>query len=185
MASRRSQLIRRREELGLSQEHLAALIVSDRTTVGRIERGQTTPQPQTRDRLSKALRVAPEQLTELLIPDGVPRPAATPALATLGGVVADPHTTGVIDMYRRELLRLLSVAGTLVLLPPARPPKRSLRLNDPEISTNSALSTPTCGKSSVWPPPNSSSTRWHRITFACSSTAWTPPGPSPNTSNCA
>ncbi|MEV6849239.1 helix-turn-helix transcriptional regulator [Actinoplanes sp. NPDC051411] len=117
MASKRSLLIRRREELGLSQERLAALIISDRTTVGRIERGETTPQPQTRERLSKALQVDPEQLTELLIHDGEHRPAA-PARATTGGVVDDPHTTGVTDMYRRELLRLLGTAGALILLPP-------------------------------------------------------------------
>lgn len=117
MASKRSLLIRRREELGLSQERLAALIISDRTTVGRIERGETTPQPQTRERLSKALQVDPEQLTALLIPDGELR-AAAPARAIPGGVVADPYTTGVTDMYRRELLRLLGVAGALLLLPP-------------------------------------------------------------------
>src|SRR5689334_21399739 len=104
MASRRSRLIRRREEVGLSQERLAALIESDRTTIGRIERGETSPQPDTRQRLSKALMVTPELLSELLIPDGDTRLFATPAPAALGAVVAASNTTGVFAMYRRELL---------------------------------------------------------------------------------
>jgi transcriptional regulator with XRE-family HTH domain len=105
--------------VGLSQEQLATLIASDRTTIGRIERGETSPHPQTRDRLGKALRVTPEMLTELLIPDGDALPIAVPALAASGVVVAASHTTGIFAMYRRELLRLLGLAGTLICLPPA------------------------------------------------------------------
>ncbi|MFI1996727.1 helix-turn-helix transcriptional regulator [Actinoplanes sp. NPDC020271] len=118
MASRRSRLVRRREEVGLSQEGLATLIMSDRTTIGRIERGETSPQPQTRDRLGKALQVTPELLTDLLIPDGDETPIAAPATAAPAAFGADSYTTGVFAMYRRELLRLLGLAGTLICLAP-------------------------------------------------------------------
>ncbi|MFF5077480.1 helix-turn-helix transcriptional regulator [Actinoplanes sp. NPDC000266] len=119
MASRRSRLIRRREEVGLSQERLAILIALDRTTIGRIERGETSPQPYTRDRLSKALQVTSEVLTDLLIGDGDERPMAAPALAPPGAAGAASQTTGVFAMYRRELLRLFGLAETLICLPPA------------------------------------------------------------------
>ena len=119
MASRRSRLIQRRAEVGLSQERLATLIMSDRTTIGRIERGETSPQPQTRDRLSKALQVTPEMLTELLISDGDASLIAASAIAVPSAVGAASHTTGVFATYRRELLRLLGLAGTLICLPPA------------------------------------------------------------------
>lgn len=89
--------------------------MSDRTTIGRIEQGETSPQPQTRDRLTKALQVTPEALTELLVPDGDALPITAPATAA---VVAASHMTGVFAMYRRELLRLLGLAGTLIGLPP-------------------------------------------------------------------
>lgn len=112
-------MIRRREEVGLSQERLATLIMSDRTTIGRIERGETSPQPQTRDRLSKALQVTPEMLTDLLISDGGAPLIAASAIAAPGAVVAASHTTGVLTMYRRDLLRLLGLAGTLICIPPA------------------------------------------------------------------
>ncbi|KUL25869.1 hypothetical protein ADL15_39895 [Actinoplanes awajinensis subsp. mycoplanecinus] len=104
--------------MGLSQERLATLIASDRTTIGRIERGETAPQPQTRDRLSKALQVTPEMLTELLSHDGDAPSTAASAIAVPGAIVAASHTTGVFAMYRRDLLRLLGLAGTLICVPP-------------------------------------------------------------------
>ncbi|GAA1649080.1 helix-turn-helix domain-containing protein [Actinoplanes couchii] len=118
MASRRSLLIRRREELGLSQEQLATRIQTDRTTVGRIERGETSPQPHTRKQLSDALQVSPERLTDLLTIDSSKQDLNSPAPPISGGVVAEIHATGATDMYRRNLLRLLSVAATMALLPP-------------------------------------------------------------------
>lgn len=118
MASRRSLLIRRREELGLSQEQLAARIRTDRTTVGRIERGETAPQPHTRKRLSEALLVSPEYLTDMLTTDSARQTLTASATAIPSGGVADIFATGVIDMYRRKILSLLGTAATLVLLPP-------------------------------------------------------------------
>ncbi|XVU29048.1 transcriptional regulator [Actinoplanes sp. CA-054009] len=58
--------------------------------------------------------MTPELLTELLIPDG-----GTPPVAAPGAAMAASHTTGVFSMYRRELLRLLGLAGTLIYLSPA------------------------------------------------------------------
>jgi transcriptional regulator with XRE-family HTH domain/tetratricopeptide (TPR) repeat protein len=118
VASRRSHLARRRKELGLSQERLAELIRSDRTTIGRIERGETTPHPHTRDRLSRALRVTPEQLTALLARDDTAQPASASEPASYGSVVLDLHTTGVNDMHRRILLRQIGFAGAMLLVPP-------------------------------------------------------------------
>lgn len=118
MASRGSRFARRRVELGFTQEQLADMIGADRTTVGRIERGETTPHPHTRRLLGQALRVTPERLAELLIFEGGPGPIDAPALACPSGVAGEPHTTGVIDMYRRELLRLFGLAGSLLLVPP-------------------------------------------------------------------
>ncbi len=67
MARRRQQLIDRRKTVGLSQEQLAEVVGVERTTVGRWETGESSPQPTQRPRLAKALSVSLERLQELLL----------------------------------------------------------------------------------------------------------------------
>ncbi|MEU4561517.1 helix-turn-helix transcriptional regulator [Actinoplanes sp. NPDC023936] len=100
--TRRSRLTERRKALGLTQESLAELIGTDRTTVGRWERAETEPYPYARLKLCQALAVTADELDDLLRPDDPP---------------AD-RVVGAPDMYRRQLLRLLSVAGALTAVPP-------------------------------------------------------------------
>jgi tetratricopeptide (TPR) repeat protein/transcriptional regulator with XRE-family HTH domain len=115
--TRRVRLAMRRKALGLTQEHLAALLHVERTTVARWERGETEPLPWLRPKLAKAMRVSSDHLAELLDGGGssgsggtasVPRqlPAAVAdftgraaELATLTKILdtaADGGTTGTM-----------------------------------------------------------------------------------------
>jgi transcriptional regulator with XRE-family HTH domain len=76
---KREALAARRRARGLSQERLAELLDTDRSTVGRWERGETDPWPQHRKRLAEVLAVSPAELDVLL--DG-PR-AAQPSMDTV------------------------------------------------------------------------------------------------------
>ncbi|WP_282764097.1 helix-turn-helix transcriptional regulator [Actinoplanes sandaracinus] len=112
MAARRDRLIKRRAELGYSQEALAVRIGSDRTTIGRLERGETDPYPHTRSKLCAALLVTPGELDRLLVTDPEsPRTAVKATHAISGDVMSDPQPTAALDMYRRELLRLSLAAS--------------------------------------------------------------------------
>lgn len=121
MTARRRRLAERRKALGYSQELLAEQLGTDRTTVGRWERGKTDPYPHIRPKLRQALQVTEDELDVLLTSENeVSLPALYPAPVIAGRVVYGPDPTGEFDdMHRREMLRLLSVAGTLVALPPA------------------------------------------------------------------
>ncbi|RNG17853.1 helix-turn-helix domain-containing protein [Streptomyces botrytidirepellens] len=66
MASRRLRLIDRRKAIGHTQESLAEAMGTDRTTVGRWESGQATPQPWMRPKLARVLNLNVDQLTEVL-----------------------------------------------------------------------------------------------------------------------
>lgn len=125
MASRRQRLVEQRRALGYSQESLAEAMSVDRTTVARWERGQAQPQPYVRPKLARLLQVTPLELDSLLaaprtdeLPESLPRRGSS--LATTLQVWSEPDTDvdELDDMNRRELLRLLSVTGTLVALPP-------------------------------------------------------------------
>ncbi|MFI6098176.1 helix-turn-helix domain-containing protein [Lentzea sp. NPDC051213] len=72
MATRRDGLARRRAAMGYTQESLAERLRSDRSTVGRWERGTMTPLPWNQPDLAKALALSPQELAELLGPDQVP-----------------------------------------------------------------------------------------------------------------
>lgn len=63
---RRTRLVRQRIASGHSQESLAALLGVDRSTVGRWERGLTTPQPWVRPGLAEALSLPMNELVDLL-----------------------------------------------------------------------------------------------------------------------
>ena len=119
----RRRLAERRKALGYSQEVLADKLGVDRTTVGRWERGETDPYPYIRPKLCRILKIAADELHALL----EPQPEAIShalylAPAFTSRVVSEPDLTGELDdMYRRELLRLLSVGGALIALPPVTP----------------------------------------------------------------
>ncbi|WUH97758.1 helix-turn-helix domain-containing protein [Spirillospora sp. NBC_00431] len=121
MTARRRRLAERRKALGYSQELLAEQLGTDRTTVGRWERGRTDPYPYIRPKLRQVLRVTDDELDTLLTSDDeLSLPTPHPAPAINGRIVTEPDPTGEFDdMFRRDLLRLLSIAGTLVALPPA------------------------------------------------------------------
>ena len=120
MAPRRQRLVEYRRALGYSQESLAEAMSVDRTTVARWERGEAQPQPYIRPKLARLLQITPLELDGLLtvpkaneppeaLPQRVPAPPMRPE--------HDIEVNELDDMNRRELLRLVSVTGTLVALP--------------------------------------------------------------------
>ncbi|TCJ34046.1 helix-turn-helix domain-containing protein [Parafrankia sp. BMG5.11] len=66
MARKQSSLARRRRAMGYTQEAFADQLGVDRTTIGRWERGESEPSPDSRKRLSETLEVSPEKLDDLL-----------------------------------------------------------------------------------------------------------------------
>jgi len=104
----REELVKHRKAVGLSQDQFAAAIGVDRTTVGRWERNETTPQAGFLPRMAKVLQVGQPELEQLLSP----LPDA-PVLVASGGDLGD-----LDDMIRRDFLRLLTLAGSMSLLPP-------------------------------------------------------------------
>lgn len=76
-------LAARRRALGLSQEQLAYMLDRDPTTIGRWERGETTPQPVHRAALARALGVTLAELNELLAAPRRTAPPPTPGEADL------------------------------------------------------------------------------------------------------
>ena len=66
MTARRRMLAERRKVIGYSQERLAELLGVERSTVGRWEAGETSPQPWCRPKLAKALAVSVDELDILL-----------------------------------------------------------------------------------------------------------------------
>jgi transcriptional regulator with XRE-family HTH domain len=63
---RRERLSQRRIMMGFSQEHLAAVLGIERSTVARWEQGVTEPRPWQRPELARQLQVTPDELAELL-----------------------------------------------------------------------------------------------------------------------
>lgn len=108
MATRR-RLITRRRDLGLSQEDLAAALGVERSTVGRWDSGETAPALWLRPRLAKLLEITRTELGDMIAEADDDRPAATgwPDLAENDDMA----------LYRRDLLRMISLAGALLALP--------------------------------------------------------------------
>jgi transcriptional regulator with XRE-family HTH domain len=117
MALRRQRLTDHRKALGYSQESLAERMSVDRSTVARWERGECDPQPFVRPKLAQVLQITPLELDDLLAPREPPGQALPPVTTLQVVTEPDADVDELDDMNRRELLRLLSVAGTLVALP--------------------------------------------------------------------
>ena len=66
MKAKRRALAQRRETVGHTQETLAEVMGVELSTVGRWERGETSPQPWCRPRLAQALTVSLEELDRML-----------------------------------------------------------------------------------------------------------------------
>ncbi|MGH3870696.1 MAG: helix-turn-helix transcriptional regulator [Pseudonocardiaceae bacterium] len=66
MKAKRHALADRRETVGHTQETLAESVGVEPTTIGRWERGETSPQPWSRPKLAEALAVSVEQLDTML-----------------------------------------------------------------------------------------------------------------------
>ncbi|QFY07949.1 helix-turn-helix domain-containing protein [Nonomuraea phyllanthi] len=119
MAGKRRRLADRRKALGYSQEFFADRLGIDRTTAGRWELGKTEPCPYIRPKICDLLKVTPGELDDLLVLREESE-ETTPTISTpvvVGQIVTKGQPAGEgDDMYRRELLRLLSVAGTLMVL---------------------------------------------------------------------
>lgn len=116
MAFRRPGLAVRRKAAGFSQEALADALGVERSTVVRWERGATAPQPWHRPRLARALKLSLDELDELL--GEVPGESALPQIASAPhahtGQPPRPEAQELSDMNRREMVRLLAVAGLYV-----------------------------------------------------------------------
>ncbi|MGH3696549.1 MAG: helix-turn-helix transcriptional regulator [Pseudonocardiaceae bacterium] len=66
MTAKRHALAARREIVGHTQETLAELVGVEPTTVGRWERGETSPQPWCRPKLADGLAISVEELDGML-----------------------------------------------------------------------------------------------------------------------
>ncbi len=86
MKAKRHALADRREIVGHTQETLAEFVGVQPTTVGRWERGETSPQPWSRPKLAEALAVPIEQLDTMLA-EGQPAEQRQP----VAGGPHNPH----------------------------------------------------------------------------------------------
>ncbi|MFB7633681.1 helix-turn-helix transcriptional regulator [Streptomyces sp. NPDC056149] len=106
-------LAERRKVMGYSQERFAAVVGVDRTTVGRWDRGETTPEAVYRPKMAEALQLGLAELDALLTPPPADFPECT------ASPPCDRHgSEGIDDMIRREFLRIMVVAGSLTALAP-------------------------------------------------------------------
>lgn len=128
MGQPRYRFAERRKLVGLSQEALAEQAGVHRSTVVRWEAGAYGPQPCFRPQVARALGLTVEELDELLC-GGMGNAATVVPGARLEGD----------DMNRRELLRLFSVAGAAIALPPAMDVDRLVAGTERPTSMDSGL----------------------------------------------
>jgi transcriptional regulator with XRE-family HTH domain len=125
MAAKRVRLAQCRRAAGYSQEKLSERLGVERSTVVRWESGGTEPQPWARPELARALQISVERLDELLMDawdtEVTPRAATLipprPTYLFASGMstcAARQELPETDDMNRRELLRLMSMAGALI-----------------------------------------------------------------------
>jgi transcriptional regulator with XRE-family HTH domain len=97
--------------MGYSQEKFAHALGVDRTTVGRWERRESTPEAVQRPRMAGLLQLGLAELDALLAP---PQAGASQSAASPSG---DRHGSGEHDdMIRREFLHLMALTGALTAL---------------------------------------------------------------------
>lgn len=147
MATKRHRFAQRRKSLGLTQEALADRLRVERSTVRRWESGESDPLPWARPAIAKAPDLSLGQLDALLHetvvsgaahlveylgtadaaarvqPRGlrVDRPGQSWPDRDLSLTImhlGQPDLPEIDDMNRRELLRLFSMTGALLALPP-------------------------------------------------------------------
>ncbi|WP_321184056.1 helix-turn-helix transcriptional regulator [Embleya scabrispora] len=102
----------RRKLLGYSQESFAHALGVDRTTVGRWERGDTTPQPQLRPKAAALLQLDLTELDALVV-----TPEAVSERFTGVPLGDNPDSGSIDDMIRRDFLRAIAVTSALTSLP--------------------------------------------------------------------
>ncbi|WP_030885501.1 helix-turn-helix transcriptional regulator [Streptomyces sp. NRRL F-5053] len=108
------RLSERRKAMGYSQEKFAHALGVDRTTVGRWERGETTPEGVHRPRMAQLLRLDITELGAMLNPSPGPNPVQPPTSPP--SLVHGPGESD--EMIRRTFLRLLTMTGALTALGP-------------------------------------------------------------------
>lgn len=145
MTTKRHRLAQQRKVLGYSQEKLAEQLGVDRSTVVRWESGSAEPQPSLRPQLAQALQLSLSQLADLLCESGATTPPLDVDERLLGSAdheqsAARQDPTETDDMNRREMLRLMSMASTLIAASGAHGPLDLDRLD--HVATNPSLLDP-------------------------------------------
>ncbi|MGQ0719815.1 MAG: helix-turn-helix transcriptional regulator [Pseudonocardiales bacterium] len=95
MKAKRHALAERREIVGHSQETLARALGVEVTTIGRWERGETSPQPPSRPKLADTLEISLEELDHMLA-EGQPTNALV-ASDTPDKLIHDPEHDPVLS----------------------------------------------------------------------------------------
>lgn len=98
----RRRFVQRRKALGFTQESLAELLNVERSTVVRWEAGKSEPLAWLWPKLASALKVTPEQLTDLLAGGSTDAPAEAPV---------DNDAQMDDDLDRRGALKVLAVGA--------------------------------------------------------------------------
>jgi DNA-binding XRE family transcriptional regulator len=98
----RRRFVQRRKALGFTQESLAALLNVERSTVVRWEAGKSEPLAWLWPKLAAALKVTPEQLTDLLAGGSIDAPLET---------TVDRDEQVDDDVNRRGVLKVLGVGA--------------------------------------------------------------------------
>jgi DNA-binding XRE family transcriptional regulator len=104
-AVKRRAFAQRRQLVGHSQETLARILGVEPTTVGRWERGETSPQPWCRPKLADALGVSLEELDTMLT-EGQSGPVARcRRRVDLSGRLPVPNRTQKVTGLRKSTTR--------------------------------------------------------------------------------
>lgn len=124
------ELFEHRRALGLSQQDVADALDVERSTVGRWESGEHAPALHLRPRLAKLLKITPPQLVGMLTTGPDHHPAAKrPELAENDDMA----------LYRRDLLRVFTVAAALLALPAAESDREVAELDGTDALDGYAL----------------------------------------------
>ncbi|MFF0490556.1 Scr1 family TA system antitoxin-like transcriptional regulator [Nocardia sp. NPDC004068] len=121
---RRERLIQARKSSGRNQEQIAEVVGVDRTTLGKWERGESTPHPNQRATYARALGVTLQELDAMLYgapkggPDEMPDWLSTYLGMEQSAIEIDTHEPravhGLLQTpdYARELVRRIGLGGS-------------------------------------------------------------------------